>query len=187
LIDRFGARLPLIVGPLIAAVGFALFALPGVGGSYWVKVFPAAVVLGIGMAITVAPLTTAVMSAVDERHSGLASGINNAVSRAAGVLAIAVFGILMAVTFDRQLHDRTQDLPLDDGARVEIQSNRDQLASMPVPTSLDESAAASFTDSVDRSFVAGYRLIMLVGAALVVASAVAAALLIRNPVRKASG
>lgn len=179
--------MPLIVGPLIAAVGFALFALPGVGGSYWVTVFPAAVVLGIGMAITVAPLTTAVMSAVDERHSGLASGINNAVSRAAGVLAIAVFGILMAVTFDRQLHDRTQDLPLDDGARVEIQSNRDQLASMPVPTSLDESAAASFTDSVDRSFVAGYRLIMLVGAALVVASAVAAALLIRNPVRKASG
>ena len=187
LIDRFGARLPLIVGPSIAAVGFALFALPGVGGSYWETVFPAAVVLGIGMAITVAPLTTAVMSAVDERYSGLASGINNAVSRAAGVLAIAVFGILMAVTFDRQLNDRIQDLPMTDVARAETQANRDQLASMPVPTGLDDSAAASFTDSVDYSFVAGYRLIMLVGAALAVAGAVVAALLIRNPVREASG
>lgn len=187
LIDRFGARLPLVVGPLIAAVGFALFALPGVGGSYWVTVFPAAVVLGIGMAITVAPLTTAVMSAVDERHSGLASGINNAVSRAAGVLAIAVFGILMAVTFDRHLNDRIQDLPMTDVSRAETQANRGQLASMPVPTGLDESAAVAFTDSVDHSFVAGYRLIMLVGAALAVASAVVAALLIRNPVRKASG
>lgn len=187
LIDHFGARLPLVVGPLAAAAGFALFALPGVGGSYWVTVFPATVVLGLGMAITVAPLTTAVMSAVDERHSGLASGINNAVSRAAGVLAIAVFGILMAVTFDRQLDDRTQDIPLDGGGRAEIQANRDQLAAMSPPAGLDGAAATSFTDSVDRSFVAGYRLIMLVGAALAVASGVAAALLIRNPVPKASG
>ncbi|MGI8485500.1 MAG: MFS transporter [Thermomicrobiales bacterium] len=189
LIDHFGARLPLILGPLIAAVGFALFALPSVGGSYWVTVFPAIVVLGIGMSITVAPLTTAVMTAVDERHSGLASGINNAVSRAAGVLAIAVFGILMAVavTFNQQLDDRIRDLPLDEGARVEVHSNRDQLAALPVLAGLDSSTAVSFADSVDRSFVAGYRLIMLAGAALAVASAVAAALLIRNPVRKPEG
>jgi EmrB/QacA subfamily drug resistance transporter len=99
LVDRSGVRLPLTVGPVITALGFILFALPGVGGTYWLTVFPAAVALGLGMAISVAPLTTSVMNAVDEANAGTASGINNAVSRLATLLAIAFFGIVIA---DRQ-------------------------------------------------------------------------------------
>src|SRR5258708_37737784 len=95
LVARYGPRGPLIIGPLIAALGFALFAVPTVGDSYWKTFFPAVVVLGFGMAVTVAPLTTVVMNSVSQERAGTAFGINNAVARVAGVLAIAVLGIVM--------------------------------------------------------------------------------------------
>src|SRR5438034_7262004 len=104
LVTRYGPRLPLIIGPLVAALGFALFAVPSVGASYWKTFFPAVVVLGFGMAITVAPLTTIVMNSVDRDHVGAASGINNAVARVAGVLAIAVLGIVMVNAFSYRLN-----------------------------------------------------------------------------------
>jgi EmrB/QacA subfamily drug resistance transporter len=182
LIGRYGAKPPLIVGPTIAAIGFALFVRPGIGGSYWTTFFPAVVVLGVGMAVTVAPLTTAVMSAVDDRHAGLASGINNAVSRVAGLLAIAAFGIVVASTFRSMLDQRLNDLNLPPATRAEIAARRDRLAAAQPPPGVDPATAAAVTRAIDEAFVRGFRVVMLLGAGLALASALIAALMIEGKV-----
>ena len=97
LAQRIGPRLPMTVGPVIAGAGMALFSLLEPGVSYWKGVFPAAMVLAVGLTITVAPLTAAVLAAVEDRHAGLSSAINNAVARIGGLLAIAVLPALAGI------------------------------------------------------------------------------------------
>ncbi|HSU14013.1 MFS transporter [Longimicrobium sp.] len=172
LVDRFGARLPLTVGPMVAAAGFALFALPGIGGSYWTTFFPAVVVLGAGMSIAVAPLTTAVMGAVESRHAGVASGINNAVSRAAGLLSIAAFGLVAIGAFGGALPDRlaANRVPADVGRAVEAQHVR--LAAAAAPPGAPPAVRAAADRAVDEAFVHAFRVVMLVAAAMAAASGI---------------
>jgi EmrB/QacA subfamily drug resistance transporter len=96
LIGRLGARAPLVVGAILAALAFALFAVASPNAPYWTSYFPAAVALGVGGAFFVTPLTTTVFDAVDVERSGVASGVNNAVSRGAGLVAVALFGFAYA-------------------------------------------------------------------------------------------
>ncbi len=125
LVERYGSKLPLVVGPVIAAAGFALFALPGAeAGSYWTSFFPAVMVMSIGMTVSVAPLTTTVMGAVAEHHAGVASGINNAAARTAALLAVAVFGVLMLNAFNRSLAERLRALPVSVEARAQLVGQR---------------------------------------------------------------
>jgi len=170
LVARFGARLPLIAGPMIAAIGFLLFAVPAVGGSYWTTFFPGFVVLGLGMAVSVAPLTTVVMGAVDQNHAGTASGINNAVARVAGLLAIAIFGMLMVGAFSRYLNQHLGELSLPEEAMHPLRSNEIRLAAIAIPAGIDSGTAAQLRMLIERAFVFGFRLIMLICAALSVAS-----------------
>ncbi len=178
LVARYGPRIPLITGPLIAAFGFVLFAVPSVGGSYWKTFFAAIVVLGFGMAITVAPLTTVVMNSVGQDRIGAASGINNAVARVAGVLAIAVLGIVTVNAFSARLDSNLASFSLPPGTLHEIQVGEFKLAGLQLPASLNPSTGAAIRESVRESFVFGFRLIMLICAGLSVASAAAALLLI---------
>ena len=171
LVTRYGPRNPLVVGPLIAAAGFVLFARPSIGGSYWITFFPAFVVLGLGMAVSVAPLTTVVMSSVGEDRTGTASGINNAVARVAGVLAIAILGVVMVSAFNHSLRYSIASLDLPPHALQEIQSNAIKLAGLQVPANLDAGTATMIRTAIARAFVFGFRIIMVICAGLSVASA----------------
>jgi EmrB/QacA subfamily drug resistance transporter len=174
LINRYGGRIPLIVGPLVVATGFVLFAVLPAGSGYWKAVFPAFVVLGLGMAITVAPLTTVVMSSVDRQHVGAASGINNAVARVAGVLAIAVFGIVMVKTFGSRLDQDLANLSVPQNIVQEIHSREIELAGLELPQGLDTNAVAAMRRAISDAFLWGFRLVLFACAGLSMASAVVA-------------
>ncbi|MDB6111844.1 MAG: drug resistance transporter, EmrB/QacA subfamily [Pedosphaera sp.] len=174
LVKRYGARLPLVIGPAIAALGYVLFMRPGVGGSYWTTFFPAVVVLGLGMALSVAPLTTTVMNAVGRNRAGVASGINNAVSRTAGLLAIAALGLVMLHTFNRSLDRRWSGLALTPETRRAMDQERVKLAGAQVPGNLEPELRATLKRAIDESFVTGFRRVMTVAAALALLSTLVA-------------
>jgi MFS family permease len=179
LADRIGPRLLLIVGPLVSGGGFALLALPSIGGSYWTTFFPAVLTLGIGMAITVAPLTTTVMTSIDdERHTGAASGVNNTVSRAAGLLAIALFGAMAIVVFARDLDTRLARLGVNPATRNAMALQRLRLAEAAPPSDLPAPERDRVAGAVAESFVHAFRISMFAAAALA-ASAAAGGLLVR--------
>jgi EmrB/QacA subfamily drug resistance transporter len=181
LADRIGPRLPLIVGPLVAGVGFALMAWPGIGGSYWTTFFPGITTLGIGMAITVAPLTTTVMTSIDdERHAGAASGINNTVSRVAGLLAIAIFGAIAITIFARDLDGRLAAAHVDDGVRRAMQQQSLKLAEAAPPRSIDAATRKTVTAAVDAAFLRAFRIDMFAAAILAAASAGGAVMIKRR-------
>jgi MFS family permease len=178
LVDRVGSKLPLVIGPVVAAAGFAWFAVPGIGGSYWLTFFPAVVVLGLGMTVTVAPLTTTVMNAVEPDRAGIASGVNNAVSRTAALLAIASFGIVMARAFETSLRTQLAALHVEHDVAAFMWEQRGQLAGASVPDYVNADTAVRLTAAVKHAFVVGYRWVMLLCAALALLSAVSAWVLI---------
>lgn len=185
LIGRVGPRLPLTIGPAVAAAGIAMFAMTRVGGSYWSAVFPAVCLMGAGMTITVAPLTTTVMGAVETAHSGLASGINNAVSRVAGLLAIAVFGVLLASSFNARIQPRLNELRLPAAAREQVERELPKMAGAELrSTELSEAQRRDVQKRLDQAFVEAFRIVMLGCAALALAAAGFGAA-IRHPARRA--
>ena len=179
LADRIGPRPLLITGPIVAAVGLALLARPGIGGSYWMTFFPGVLVLGLGMSITVAPLTTTVMTSIDdERHAGAASGINNAVARAAGLLAVAILGAAAVSVFGRDLDARLADQPAE--VRTAMLAQRERLAEAKPPRDANQEVVR---DAVRQSFVRAFRVNVLASAALAALAALGGLMVPRRGVQ----
>ena len=180
LVTRYGAKLPLIVGPAIAAAGFILFTLPGIGGSYWTTFFPAVMVMGFGMSLVIAPLTTTALNAVAGQHSGLASGVNNAVSRTASLLSIAVLGIFVFTAFSNTLDARMAKLDLSPAVVQQMDAQKADLGAAQAPRGVDAATQREINRAVDESFVAGFRSVMFIAAGLALASALVSALIIEG-------
>jgi EmrB/QacA subfamily drug resistance transporter len=169
LVDRIGPHLPLTIGPIIVASGFIVFALPGVTAgpsSYWYTYFPGSVLLGLGMGTTVTPLTTAVMGSVATNHAGVASGVNNAVTRSAQVLGLAVLGAIALFAFSSALESNAQDLPLSAQQRQELIQGASELGNTPIPPGLDQNAQEQTQAAIDQSFVQMFRLITVIAAGM---------------------
>ena len=156
LVGTIGARIPLVLGAIVAGFGFLAYARTGIGGSYWTTFFPAAVVLGIGGAPFVAPLTTTVMNAVNPAHVGLASGFNNAVSRVAGLLAIAALGIVLATALYGSFDRRLPALRLSQASSRMLAHERDSLATGRAPAGLPRGDQPRIERALREAYTAGF-------------------------------
>jgi hypothetical protein len=161
-----------MVGPAITAVGFALFAVPGIGGSYWTTFFPPMAVLGFGMAISVAPLTTTVMRGAEDRYAGVASGINNATARVAGMLAVALLGSVAVGVFARALDERLDRLQPSAEVRSALRAEVPKLAEAAVPKNVAPAERSALERALHESFVRSFKVVSLIAAVLAALSAV---------------
>ena len=173
LMGRIGARPLLFGGALLAAIGYALFAIMGVkDGNYAVTLLPGMLAMGLGMGICVAPLTTAVMSSVHIGYSGLASGLNNAISYTAALLSIAILGIVILFVFNHQLDERLAIAQVPSAIVEELQVERTKLAAAKIPADVTPQVAAQLTEAIHGSFLDGFRLIMWIATGMAIVAAV---------------
>lgn len=183
--DRIGSRLPLTVGPALAAVGFFLLGVPHDDARYATALLPALSVLGLGMAITVAPLTATVLNAVGERDTGAASGINNAVARVAGLVAIAAFGVVASGVFDRALDRRLSDAGLGNFAAKISAAERQKLGAAQAPPGSTAFETRAAERAIRAAVADSFRVSMRIAAALALLSSACALVFIpsRGPRR----
>ncbi|MEM7346970.1 MAG: MFS transporter [Chloroflexota bacterium] len=168
--DRVGVRTPIIVGLIITAFSFFLFMRPGIRANYWLDFFPAILVFGIGLGLTIAPVTTMAMGALPQRYSGVASGLNNAASRFAQMLAVAIFGAILVTGFQTQLADRTAELPLPTGARDQLLAESHNFGATQPPEGLSEGLRQTVIEAIQWSFVDSFQQVMVISVVLTLIS-----------------
>jgi len=180
LADRIGPRLQMVAGPATVAAGMVLLMAGGPGADYLTHFLPGLVLLGAGMSVTIAPLTKSAL-AVEPDLSGAASGFNNAVSRVASLMAIAVLGAVALYTFGSSLSDWLSSSGLAADQQMQILDQSDKLGGIEIPDSLGSTAKALVEEGIRESFVHSFRWVMGVGAAVAAAGAVVSAVAIRAP------
>jgi EmrB/QacA subfamily drug resistance transporter len=178
-----GPRVPMAVGPIVGGVGLLLLTRAGADPDYVTDVLPGVIVFGLGLSATVAPLTATALNSVEERRVGVASGINNGVSRIAGLLAIAVLGAVIAGSFDSGIDEKLAGTQLSPEAERVVEDAKEKPLGVPETGDLaaeeaDEVAAASSAASED-----GFHLAMILSGALMIVGGIIAGIGIQNPRR----
>ncbi|MEM9777144.1 MAG: MFS transporter [Chloroflexota bacterium] len=175
--DRYGPRPMLTVGPILAGLGFLWISFIGLtagASEMWTTFFPGVLIFGLGISLTVAPLTTAVMTALPSHYAGVASGVNNAVSRTAGVLAIAIMGGIAIIVFEQSLATRILEYSMTADQQKEMLLSASQLAETQVPSSVDDETTAMLSTEIKLAFVDMNRIIMQLCAIFAIASGIIA-------------
>lgn len=177
--DRIGPRAPLIAGPLLVAAGCGGLAVPGIGGGYFATFFVPVILIALGMALAVSPLTTAVMNAAPDDRSGAASGVNNAASRIAGLIAVALSGALATALFTIALETRLEQLNIAGEHARQLVAEAEKLAELTVPDSVSSGLRSTLERVIDEAFLTAFRAGALLNAAFAALAAGIAALLFR--------
>lgn len=182
--DRVGPRLFMGIGPLVSAVGLALLVTLGRDVDYLTDLLPPLVIFGLGLAITVAPLTAAVLAGADAHNAGLASGVNNAIARTAGLIGIAAVGAIVAAQFGSGVDDRVAGRPLGPEASAAIEEAKRQPLAPVALAGVPAEEAGFVSEAVTDASVSGYRLAMGLSAGLVALGGMLGAIGIENPRRR---
>jgi MFS family permease len=183
LLDRFGARWPLMIGPTVAAIGIGLLAWPVSSGSYPVFLFPITL-FALGMVVTVVPLTTTVINVVPNHQTGLASGINNAVSSVASLLAIAILGAIALGVYNRTLDKHLEGEVASSEVRRAIELAKGQFVIAPALSTVRGDDRRFAENIIKKSLTKSIRLALLISALLALAAAASGALLPRSAPRR---
>ena len=178
MIVRFGARPMLVAGPLITSIGFLLLGIYGTGSSYWICFFPGISLMGLGVAISFAPLNTTVMSSVDRKDAGTASGVNKAVARLSGMLSVALLGALAISLFGHELLQMMQQNNIPEGIQQKMMSQKADLATVSIPESATPAIKTILEQNIQKSFLSSFQMVMYTSAGLILMGAVSAASLV---------
>jgi EmrB/QacA subfamily drug resistance transporter len=182
--DRIGPRLFMGGGPILASVGMVLMMRIGRDADYLTEVVPGLLVFGLGLSMTVAPLTATVLSSVDQRHSGVASGVNNAISRIAGLIAIAALGAVVAAQFTSEVDSKLPAGSRGPAESAVVAEARTRALSIEPADRLRGEARVRVRNVLVDASTSGFRLGLGIGAGLVFLGGVVALVGIENPRRK---
>jgi len=175
--DKLGPRIPMIVGPIIVSLGMGLLAVPGKNANYFTQYLPGLVLFGLGMSIVIAPLTKSAL-AVESKYSGAASGVNNAVARVAGLLAVALLGVIVISLFKQKLQDKMTVSNLTNFEQQQIINQQNKLGAIEIPARFGNQSKAIAKQVVEDSLIYSFRWAMGINAILAFLGAVVSFLLI---------
>jgi EmrB/QacA subfamily drug resistance transporter len=179
-----GPRLPMSLGPIVGGIGLIMLLMVGSDPNYLTEVLPGILVFGLGLSATVAPLTATVLDSVEERHVGIASGVNNGISRVAGLFAIAVLGAVISASFGSSVDHNLGDRPLGPAAESAVSEAKEQPLAVPSTGGVPPGEATLVrTASADAS-TSAFHLGVLIAGILMIAGGIFAGIGIENPRRR---